>query len=139
MDTLLILFFASIIGISFMVGRKLSLIRRGQLQVNHSGDEFLYDMPGFHEIKKTASKSSRKLGYIALFLIIKSYLLSTSFLKRKYGTLKKHATKIKSKYVKTSSTETTTKEASKFLKMISEYKKKINRIKHKIKKEEGIE
>jgi len=128
MYILLTLFFISLIGIIFMIGRKLFLLKNGQILVQ---EENSFRTPHLEEWKNLAIKNIKKHGYIGLVVTIRYYVRGTNLLKNKYQEVK---TKIKEKSSKGIDHEK--KEISKFLKVISEYKQKIRKIKHKIKEEE---
>lgn len=136
MSLILILFFVSLAGISFMIGRKLILLKRGQII---AGENFFVEIPDLQEIKYIAVQGTKKYGYILLVETLRFSIRSSYFLKKKGGEI---AEKIKNKFSRSQSFaggEPEKREVSKFLKMISEYKEKIGKIKNKIKEEEGIE
>ena len=126
---LLILFFGSLLGIIFMIGRKLVIIQGNSEIVNIKEDPYL------EEWKHTTVKNIKKYSYLLLVAIIRTYVHSSNFIKLKYQELK---IKIKEKFGKNKEDAETKKEASKFLKMISEYKHKIRKIRRQIKEEEKI-
>ena len=124
---LLILFFSSLLGITFMIGRKLIMLQNVHV-LNKKGDvlKALY----LEEWKYLAIKGIKKHSYNGLVLIIKFYVQSTDFFKNKYQNIKdRYLTKL-------NDDSPDKREISKFLKIISEYKHKIKEIKHKIKEEE---
>jgi len=128
---LLILFFTSLFGIIFMIGRKLVILQNGQA---FHREEILFKAPFFEEWKHLTIKNIRKHGYIGLVATIRFYVRSSDFLKNKY-----QETKIKIKNMRSKNQNGNfgeKREVNKFLKMISEYKHKIREIKHKIKEEE---
>lgn len=124
----LILFFASLFGIIFMVGRKLRALANGQtLPVEHvSSPSFR-----FEETKEFIFKITRRLGYFLLVEIIRIYV-------RLAEACKKCWAELKAKFQKTAglASEPSVKQPSKFLKAIAEYKRKLGRIKEEIKEEE---
>ena len=126
---LLILFFGSLLGIIFMIGRKLVIIQGNSEIVNIKEDPYL------EEWKHATVKNIKKYSYLLLVAIIRTYVHSSNFIKLKYQELK---IKIKEKFGKNKEDAETKKEASKFLKMISEYKHKIRKIRRQIKEEEKI-
>ncbi len=132
---LLILFFGSIIGISFLVGKKIILLRKGNTKMD---DDFRVDMPDLKELKYITINNVRRHGYNITVKTVRTYVLFSSFVKNKYKDAKAVLNDIKTKYIPEKERELK-EESSKFLKMISEYKHKIRKIKHQIKKEEGIE
>lgn len=127
---LLILFFGSLLGISFMIGRKFMALQEGV--VFHHNENITED--SYEEWKHSTVKNFKKYGYLGLVATIRFYIHSLNFIKRQYETIKM---KIKEIHAKKLETEGIKKvEANKFLKMISEYKRKIRTIKHQIKEEE---
>lgn len=135
MYILLTSFFISLFGIIIMIGRK--LVWSGQMQ-DINGDEHVHPLvPDIQKIKQVTNKGLKKLSFVALVLIIRSYVKSVNLLKNKYGEGKNMMKKM---VLKNNSTgeENGTPEVSGFLKKMSDYKRKIRNIKHKIKEEEEI-
>lgn len=132
MYILLILFFASLLSIIFIIGRKLFLIRNGQVVIR---EETVLKLPEAEKIKDFILENLKKYGHLGLVEIIRFYVKTINFSKKKYEEIK---TKIKNKNILKDLNENTVEkvEVSKFLKMISEYKHKIKEIKHKIHEEE---
>ena len=126
---LLILFFGSLLGIIFMIGRKLVIIQGNSEIVNIKEDPYL------EEWKHTTVKNIKKYSYLLLVAIIRTYVHSSNFIKLKYQELK---LKIKNRFGKNKEKEEAEKEASKFLKMITDYKHKIRKIRRQIKEEEDL-
>ena len=127
---LLILFFGSLIGITFMIGRKLVVLQNNEA-LHESGmmrDAYL------EELKNSSIKNIKKYSYLGLVGTIRLYVHSVDFLKKKYETTKVKIKKIREKRRSINGMEK--REVSKFLKLISEYRYKIRKIKHQIKKEE---
>ena len=128
---LLILFFGSLAGISFMIGKKLLMLQNGQV---FDRNETFLKAPHLEELKHKTIKNIKKYGYAGLVTTIRFYIRSMNLLKNKYEEAR---IKIKSLYSKKSNSETGDRqEISKFLKIISEYKRKIREIRHKINEEE---
>ena len=132
MSVLLILFFASLIGISIMIGRKLFL---GKKQPKIVEETILVQTPDLREIRYVFIKKSREYGYIALVEIIRFSVRSSKLLKRQYKGLTKKIRSITKKHT-SHREEMEKKEVSGFLKKISEYKYKVRKIKDKIIEEE---
>jgi hypothetical protein len=135
MYTLIILFFASLFGIMFMVGRKLAFVRNEQIlgreDVLHPFD------PHIEKIKHLARRSAKEYSYMALVTTIRIYVKSLNFTKQKLQEAKEKAIEIMKKRRNGGmNTTESIQEDNKFLKKVSEYKQKIREIKHKIKKEE---
>lgn len=128
---LLILFFASLFSIIFMIGRKLPVLKEEQILDNQ---EVLFELPYLKEAKHMTVRNIKKHGYAFLVAIIRFYVLSTSFLKNKYEEIK---IKIRNMSAE-NHINAEKKEISKFLKIIGDYKQKIREIKHRVKKEEDL-
>ena len=131
MYLLLILFFGSLLGISFMIGKKVWMLQDGQI---FHKDETLLKTSHLEELKHLAVKNIKKYGYIGLVAGIRFYIRSTNPLKNKYKEVKIKIKNIHSKKLNTGKEDK--QEISKFLKNILEYKHKIREIKHKITEEE---
>lgn len=128
---LLILFFTSLLGIAFMIGRKLLVLQNGEILSN---EEIILKTEYIEEWKHASIKNIKKYGYILLVITIRIYFRCINFIKNKYQEFKKRLKNIRHKNISNISEEK--KQISKFLKIISEYKQKIREIKHKIKEEE---
>lgn len=133
----LILFFISLAGIIIMIGRKLVLVRNGQVKEIKHSHPFV---PDLQKIKYLTLKGTKKFGYVALFAILRFFIKSSNFIKTNSIILiKRLKDKLKKNKNNTLGEITEKKEVSKYLKVISEYRHKIRQMKRKIKKEEGIE
>ncbi|HCY17985.1 MAG: hypothetical protein UR62_C0004G0003 [Candidatus Nomurabacteria bacterium GW2011_GWF2_35_12] len=133
----LILFFLSLAGIIIMVWRELVLVKNGLVVKTQHSHPFV---PDLQKIKYLASKGTKKLSYVTLFIMLRFFIKSSSFIKNKSTILAKEIKTRFKKFRKDTSDETAEKkEVSKYLKIISEYRHKIRAIKHRIKEEEGIE
>ena len=130
---ILILFFVSLVGIIFMIGRKLSTLQSGQLS---QGQESVSEAEYLEEWKHLALRSIKRHGYTALVVTIRFYVQSSNFLKSKRQEIKVWMKDMRGKKANGSSEER--QAVNNFLKMISEYKHKIREIKHKIKEEENL-
>lgn len=130
MYLLLTSFFISLFSITFMVGRKLVLLKNSDTTTLETQE---FEFPNLKELKHSTIQNFKKCEKIALIIIIRSYLRSKNFLKNKYKILKIEVKKIHRKRHAEGKTE-----VSKFLKTISEYKHKIREIKHQIKEEENL-
>jgi len=127
---LLILFFGSLFGIVFMIGKKLPILQN--IETLYKDETF--DGSYLEEWKYFFVQSVKKYSYLGLVATVRFYVHSALFLKRKYQEAKDKIEAIRAKKLNIGEIEK--KEASKFLKMISDYKHKIRRIKHHIKEEE---
>lgn len=133
----LILFFLSLAGIMVMIGRKFILLKNGSLV--SAEEKFSIKIPNLHEVKYITTKSTKKYGFIALVIILRSYILSVHTIKKTYKKSKHKIKELHKKYLPQKQREVEPKEVSGFLKKVSDYKQKIRKIKHQIKAEEGIE
>jgi hypothetical protein len=128
----LITFFVSLLGIIFMVGRKLLLIQSGII-VN-AEDQHTF-VPDVETIKEVFTSNAKKHSYAALVVLIRLYVQFSNLLKR---SLSKTKSLLVRKFSKKASPEDMPEkqEVSKFLKLVSAYKLKIRKIKRKIVVEE---
>lgn len=128
MYLLLFLFFGALLGILFMIGRKLALLDENQ----EKKEDLLLDIPYIEEWKNLSAKSIKRITYESVVFVIRVYVKSSNFLKNKYRKIKELAEKKIGKKI----TDKDKREISKFLKTISDYKRKAREIKHKIVEEE---
>jgi len=135
MNILFITFFLSLAGIIIIIGRKLSLIKSGDVMVTTEQPHPF--VPDFEKIKEITFKHTKKYGYVALFVIVKTYLQSSNFFKKKMGETKNYIKKLLVKKQKEGG-EIEKQEVNKFLKMVSDYKHKIRHIKRRIHEEENM-
>jgi len=131
---LLILFFGSLFGITFMIGRKLIVLQNGQLFTRRENTS--YKIENLEEWRSLIVQNIKSYSYKGLVGTIRLYVRLANFLNRKYQEIK---IKLKERQEKKLSENGNEKvEPNKFLKMISEYKRKIRKIKHQIKEEENL-
>ncbi|OGI95318.1 hypothetical protein A2917_02000 [Candidatus Nomurabacteria bacterium RIFCSPLOWO2_01_FULL_42_17] len=128
---LLILFFASLVAIIIMIGRKLAVIEHEQI-LNH--EEVLFEIPNLEKVKHFTIRNLKKYGHAGLVGTMRLYLKSKNFLRNKYEQIKIKINKISNE----THVNGEKREISKFLKVIGDYKHKIREIQHKIKKEENL-
>jgi len=134
-----ILFFVSLLVISFMIGRKLVLLNNMEGHNTHNVTEtFLSEILDFDKIKNTTIKNLRRVEHVLIWIILRTYLVSKNFVNKKS---KEIVEKIKTRLNRNRQNHILEekKEVSKYIKVISDYRQKIRHIKHKIKEEEGIE
>ena len=131
MYLLLTSFFLSLIGITFMVGRKLILLKNGNITTTEETTEFL----NIKELKQATFQNIKKYEHIVLVAVVRFYIKTVGLIKIVYKIIK---AKIKNIYRKRPKDGEDKIEVSKFLKVVSEYKQKIREIKHQIKKEENL-
>ena len=132
MSIVLILFFASLLGIAIMIGRKLVLLKN-QPQIIE--ERVLIETPDLQEIRYIFIRKTKEYGYIALVEIIRFSVRSSKLLKRKYKEAKKKIKHLARKHIAHRG-ETKEKDVSGFLKKVSEYKHKLREIKDKVIEEE---
>ncbi|MBI2627514.1 hypothetical protein HYW72_01140 [Candidatus Nomurabacteria bacterium] len=131
MYLLLILFFASLLSIIVMIGRKLAVLEHEQA-LNHQ--EVFLEFPYLKEIKNRTVQNVKKYGYAGLVTVLRLYLRFTNFLKDKYKEVKIKIQNMSRENHRNGEK----KEISRFLKIVLDYKQKIREIKRKIKKEENL-
>ncbi|MDO8659497.1 MAG: hypothetical protein Q7K54_02750 [Candidatus Parcubacteria bacterium] len=131
MYLLLTSFFLSLIGITFMVGRKLVLLKNGNITATEENAELL----NIKELRQNAFQNIKKYEHIVLVAIVRFYIKTVGLIKIIYKIIK---SKIKSIHRKKQKNGGEKVEVSKFLKVVSEYKQKIREIKHQIKEEEKL-
>jgi hypothetical protein len=134
MTFVLILFFGSLVAITFMIGRKLRMIQNGQITVQGSIEEISFKFPAIEEWKQIAAKGIKKYSYSFLVAIIRFYFRSINILKMWYQKIRVRFSRLSKK----STLVPEKKETSKFLKIVSSYKRKIRKIKEKVRKEESL-
>ncbi len=134
-----ILLIASFLGILGMVGRKIFLVKKGHIEIIFGplANPFLEDLT---KLRYLSRKSAKRYAYATLFAVLRLYIRSANFLKRKSLAL---AYKIERRLLKNragvSAENGEKREASRYLKMISEYQRKIRKMKEKIREEESLE
>ncbi len=133
MSVFLILFLISITGLLILIGRKMLVMRQGDLHIPANFD-FSIEVPDFEEVREVVIKKSRRYGYIMLVITIRLYVLSAHTIKQQSKSI---ISKIKSRIPASHKTLNDKKE-NKFLKKVSDYKQKISHLKSKIKEEEGL-
>jgi len=130
---ILILFFASLLSIAIMIGRKLVLLKKGQIEVTQ---EIPFEVPYLKEIRRAVVFNIKKYEHLALVGIVKFHLQFANFLKSKYGELKIKLRNLHLKHSQKAEAGEKT-EVSTFLKVVSVYKNRITEIKDRIKREEN--
>ena len=78
---LLILFFGSLLGIIFMIGKKLFLLKNEQ---ESQKKEIIFKTSYLEEWKHLIVQNIKKHGYLGLVATIRFYVQSTNLLKNKY-------------------------------------------------------
>ncbi len=127
---------ASLLGMVFMVSRKIFQLKNGEAEYATNADTMGFDL---EKIRHFVWRGVRNLGYITLFLSLRLFMKTSNFLKVKGKMLLQ---KIEDRFMrdeeKLMGGIVKNKEVSKYLRMISDYREKIRRMKHIIKEEEGI-
>ena len=129
MYILLFIFFGSLLGIAFMLGRKLALLESGEIRVEENMDAVHY----FEELKRSLLRNMRMTGFALLVGLVRLYVKVSEFLHSEYRDTKEKLAAIYEKNVGAQPRETL--EASGFMKKIGEYKRRLRRIKQKVKQE----
>ena len=132
MNFFIVLFFLSLLGIIFMVGKKLRLILNGQMP---PVEQVPFEVPCFEELEKSSGKMMRRLGYFLLVETIRAYVRLIQFLKNTYEKAEK---KLAERLNKNGAVPSTPKEPNRFLNTVALYKRKIGEIKDEIKEEENL-
>lgn len=132
MNFFIVLFFVSLLGIVFMVGKKLRLVLSGQI----SPDQYTpLEMPSFEEVQNNAGEIIRRLSYFLLVESIRGYLRLIQFFKNKYQAVK---VKLEERRRQRGAEPSLPKEPNRFLKAVALYKHKIGKIKKEIKEKENL-
>ena len=136
MSFLLILFFASLLGITIMIGRKLILLRNQPMMIVE--EKNLFQSPNLGEIRYIFIRKTKAYVYVVIVSTIRLSIRSSKLLKHTYKKVKNKIKNITNKHIKHNKEEETKKEkeVSSFLKKISEYKHKIRKIKNQVIEEE---
>lgn len=138
MFILLSILLVSLVGIVVIVGRKMMLIRKGELNENEIvvGNPF---HPDIEKLKYSTIKNVKRYGYLSLFTILRLYIHTANIIKKKSlefaRRIENRLLRSKNDFEKNSDQN----EVNKHLKMISEYLSKIRRMKKRIKEEEGVD
>ncbi len=129
----LILFGVSLVGVVWMLSRKLALVKSGGYEPAEEVHDHPF-VPDIEKIKHFTKRGAKRYGYLALVTTLRVYVKTTNELKNRYMEIRQKMRNLKNKSV--TEAQTMEQEASRFLKMISEYKHKIREIKHQIHEEE---
>ena len=131
MTFVLILFFVSLAGIALMIGKRVSLIRSGALEVHHDSPL----LPDIQEVRFIIVRSAKRYSFIIIEIILRTSIKSSMAIKKRTTELF-HAVKNKVTKHLPEKPATEKKEVSGFLKTVSEYKHKIKKLKNRIIEEE---
>lgn len=132
---ILTLFFVSLISILVMIGRKLVLVKRGQVEMIEGAS---FEIPYLKEARQITIENIKKYEHVALVGIVKFYVQSSLFLKNKYQESKTKIQNIHIKHYPNGELKEKIK-GSKFIEMISSYTHRIKKIRHEIKEQEKEE
>lgn len=132
----LIIFFISLGGIVFMIGKKLVFT---DIKQNEYSDESMLKALDLDEVKLLALKKAKRFGFIVLVVFLRYSIICSHFIKKQYKEIKSKIKHAINNYLLHKDKKLEEKEVSNFLKMVSDYKHRIRQIKHRIKEEEGIE
>lgn len=138
MTLFIILFFISLLGITFLIGRRLFLIYNGTLSNNRIIGDFAFEVADLENVKDITTQKMKKYGYVLLVNTIRVYVKSGITLKNIYTKTTTKAYDIHNKYFKKNESYDNIKPTSSFLSTIGEYKKKIGKITKEIKEEHGL-
>lgn len=123
----------SLVSIMFMIGRKLSLVRNGQIEIDEQIEAIV---PDVHKLRHFTLRSFKKGVYLVTFLVLHVYVKSSNFAKKYYTVVKTKIAKTVKQHL--ANNMTSRQETNRVLKVIAEYKKKISIMKHRIHEEEKI-
>ncbi len=136
MTIIFILFFASLLGLGIMLGKKLALLRAGTLEVKTAAEPHPF-VPDWEKLKELVQKHARRYGYQATVTAVRIYVRSSNLFKAKALELRDKVAKLAEQYGGSKNgASSEPKEVNKFLRLISDYKNKVRAIKHKIHEEE---
>ncbi|HWA32051.1 MAG TPA: hypothetical protein VG694_01195 [Candidatus Paceibacterota bacterium] len=130
----LIIFFAALLGIMVMIGRKVWQLRTVP---PHRIERFTFEVPDAEQLKSAGVRHLRRGSYALLVIILRAYVRSSNAIRENGRRL---AQKVKAKLArknKNGDAPAEEHEVSKFLKMMSEYKRKLGHITKRIKEEEN--
>lgn len=131
---ILSLFFISIAGLVLMIGRKLYLVRNGEVGGGKHFHFFVFDLI---RVRQLAKNGVRRYGYIMLVFILRSNVKISNMVKLQFEKAVLNIENMLTRKSRSSSGENQKPaEVSGFLKMVSEYKRKVRRIKNRISTEE---
>lgn len=126
----LILFIASLLGVSAMLLKRVHVLQLPEEYTNSTKKDS-------KEIHVLAINKIKDCGYLMLVNIIRIYLKTNRLLKRIYVRIVNALQKAKNKYITKRKKKGATKsEASGFLTKVAEYKNKVKEIKEKIQEED---
>lgn len=126
----IVLFIASLLGIVFMITRKLRLLSAGQAEP--IGEPL--SIPRFEDLGRLAVVLLRRFGYFLLVEMIRIYVRLAAASRRDWEKLK---VRIKAK-LETHSATAGIKHKNKFLQVLADYKRRVKHIKEQVKEEEDI-
>ena len=128
-----ILFFVSLIGIAFLISKKLYTIEQGQIA---PGQALRLEAPNFEEIRVRVWKLTKQLGYFLLVETVRAYVKSLEFAKKKLTAIELKLASLKNRHGE--SAVSLKRGSNKILRAVSNYRNKIGRIKQEIREEENL-
>lgn len=134
MKIFLILFFVSLVGIVFMIWRKMKKSEEVLIEEEILNDD-LSEIPYMDEIKYVTVKKMKEYGYVVLLSSIRMSMKSSHIVKK---ASKEVAQIVKKTILKKNPESEDPQEVSKFLQLVGDYKRKLKKIKKKIREEEGL-
>lgn len=134
MYPIFILFFISLAGIIFMIGRKLAPVRSGLMAQVSDVHPFV---PDLQKMRRFGYYRIRKYEHLALVSILRNYVRFANFVKLEYRDVSQTIQKFWGSKIAKKNKNGRVDEPNKFLGMISDYKKKVRYIKHRISEEES--
>ena len=82
----LISFFISLAGIIFMLGRKLIMLRNGQIVLGP--EQAMFGRENLEKVKRATLEGLKKYSHMALVMILRFYIKTSNFLKNQYQEIK---------------------------------------------------
>lgn len=129
------LFFASLIGIMFMLSKKVILLHKNGFSEINTGIESIFEQINTEQIKNILIEKIKKYGHLTVLTTLRIYIKSSNLIKTRYMFIKES---LVSMILKDDHTKENTARSSKFLKVVMEYKQKIREMKDRIYEEENI-
>lgn len=128
----LFLFFASLATIVLMLGRRISLIDKGEVLVLEGAK---FEVPYLKEAKRIGINSAKHFEHEVLVIVVRYYMNLSNVVRHLYRETKKGFHRINTKD-HPSGEKIEKIQVSKLLKMIEDYQDRIEHIKHQIREEE---
>jgi hypothetical protein len=133
MYVFLVLFVLSFTAITYIVRRKIAMVKNGWVPEPLHPHPFVPDM---QKLKHFTVANARRMEHMALVTLLRSYVKTLNLLKSQYRKSVAKLNNLKNRN-KIKNGEPINTDASKFLKMVSDYKHKIRTLKRRIHEEEN--